>query len=801
MPPRRTEVERRLAATKPVAGRVSPATVRSVVRAAGATEAEVHAVLRNSGVSVEVPPRLPRVPDVVDATGVQDALRVLQRRHVAEFLLDGRSEPFQVVDGLCYVAGSFRVKPFGQAELNSLRAKWRSERDTTKQAAALWLLDTLDSLLASDEMGLRHLALAQLTELLRERLSAGVSLEDLPSEAAALGVAPKEAGYLAFAVVESNSATRRLYDEVSDALRLGRLREAHGRLAKLPRDVEDPDLLELTQRVGTVITTARARIREGRALEEAGDLEEAARAYLAAAEHVSDHPKLFEALARCGPASPTSLHAAPSGHSVELSWPASSSWAGKIDYRVVCGVRAAPSSAEEGRAVVETDEVSANHAAAPIGCELWYAVFARRSRNWWSDTGARAGPVVLTPGVTGLRSKMRNCEVQIRWDPPQSGRVVVSRTEGATPGSPDSGVPLSAEQPGRLRDVGLTPGVTYHYRFVTLFELASGQLLESPEQVLTIKADLDPVPVNDLTVMVDRERSMAILRWGEGANGSVQFMEAASRPTMAAGVLLSTNSLGRLEGSLHTAPRSTFSMEIPLVAGRRFLTPVTIRGERAAIGTSRVVATQAPVSGLSLRRFRGEIRALWEWPAHCTEVNVLTRPGVVPAAGDPEATKLVIARSTYEIQGGCRLPLPNGTHGVSIAAVGNVDGEAILSPPVTALVEPLGSNASVRYELRKKCGFGRARRIVRLETDDPVPPIDFVLLARPGTTRPLEASDPLCAEVLRLDDLEVTPEAPVEREVDLRHLRRPYYLRGFVVGQAAGAVDVRDPYREQLAVG
>jgi hypothetical protein len=728
---------------------------------------------------------------------VSHVLRALGHRHVVDFLLDGRRDAFHVLDSLYRTSGS-RIWRFTQGDLDALRRLWERRNGDDGKLAALWLVDALEQLLGQDPMGLRHLALAQIADLLRQRLAEGVASSGLPAEARSLGVVGTEADYLAFAVVESDSKIRRLCDDIADALRGGRVREAERRLGNLAPGTDDPELLDLVEQVRTTVANVETLLGQGAPAESEGDIEAAAGAYLAAGAIARDDPEAAAGLARCRPSAPAELSIEASERSVRLCWPISPSTAGVIDYLVICGY-SAPLSPAKDSVVTVTGDLTALDGAAPLGRELWYGVFSRRNGEFVSHSGAQAGPLVLTPGVEGLGHYMRNCRVQLRWDPPESGQVRVARAEAREGDEPVAFTPVPVTERDRVTDVGLTVGITYRYRVVTVFETPGGRQLESAPQIVTVTADVDPIPVNDLVVIPDPQASRIVLRWGPGANGEVQFLEAVDRPAAAAGTLVPVGSVVSPQSVVHKALPGTTSLEIPFVGGKGYVTPVTLRGDVAAVGATRRLVTQPPVTGLSLRRFQAEVRILWQWPPNCAEAIVVVAPDTVPV-DDSEGDRHVINRAIYDREGGCRLRLPNRVQGFSVTAVGYEGGQRMLSPPATAVLHAVGGTAEVRYELRRNGIPGRRRWTLRLEASEAVPDFDFVLVARPGTHRPLEASDPLCSEVMRLEGISLRSGAGFETEVSLVPVRRPCYLRGFITGPSADAVELRDPPREHLVL-
>src|SRR5206468_1264827 len=156
-------LEARIRKLEPVGGRVSPRTVRRLARATRVSAAVVERELAGLGLAVERVPRLPLAPPV-DERGLADAMRALDCRHIVDFLLDGAGHGFVTVDSLYIVAGKLRRVPVRHPELAKLRARWDRRDDIGRRAAADWLLDALSPLLDEDPMGVRRLALVQVTE-------------------------------------------------------------------------------------------------------------------------------------------------------------------------------------------------------------------------------------------------------------------------------------------------------------------------------------------------------------------------------------------------------------------------------------------------------------------------------------------------------------------------------------------------------------------------------------------------------------------------------------------------------------
>jgi hypothetical protein len=369
--------------------------------------------------------------------------------------------------------------------------------------------------------------------------------------------------------------------------------------------------------------------------------------------------------------------------------------------------------------------------------------------------------------------------VRLRWEPPRAGRVRIARRRRGS----SAPALLREDAPGRLDDGDLVVGGRYRYGVVVEY----GDGVESPEAALTVTADVDPEP-QELQVAVDHARALAVASWSGTPNGALEILDSPERPALAPGEVVAAAELPA--GPRHAVAPDAGQLALPLTGGRRYLTPVVVRGGWAAVGTPRLVASQAPVAGLSLRRFQREVLARWEWPAGCAAAEVQAEP----------ALALTVTRAQYERDGGCWIPIGDETDRVTVTAIGLLDGEAVRSAAVSAALAVGRGGAIVRYEVvRDPAGRGLRRRrpaaVVRVEATGVVDPLVVVVVLRPGRTRPLELADPRCVRVLELVVDTATETAPIERPVELGTFSRPFYLRAFA---ADATTRVVDPPRDQL---
>ena len=765
--------------------------------------ADLHAQLRQRHLRVAIPPRLPRMPSIVNTAEMARALDMLSCRHLVDFLVDRSRGPFRVVDGLWFETETFRTEKLGRAWLAQVKERWAARSDHRHQRAALWLVDHLEEVLEHDPMGMRHVALVQIAGALQARLNEGVAVDSLAVEATRLGVHEVEAGLVAFAVAEWARTHRPgAIEELTAAWNARQLNTARRMIKAMGPEREDPDVARLIGLVRDAYRELSSLLDTGRAAEQAGDLEAAAAAYVAAGALVSDLPELSPALERCPPPAPPSLSAGGSGAEVHLAWTPAPARVGAISYRVTRNTD--PRGTDEGVVVADTADCNAVDRDPPLGQQLHYAVRTGRDRSAWSPQSTAAPPVVLAPDVSTLRARSRSGIVEMTWETRSAMRVLVTRTDGQlAPATHLDGLQRWEGGPGRFLDHDVIPGHTYSYRVTAVYRSSAGLDVLSSGVSATLTPDADPVPVDALEVTLDGSRPALRISWSGETSDKVTILETQAPLPMDRREIVPIGELDAFPG-IRRSPgdQAERSLEVPAQAGERHYTAVTTRGDNAAIGPSRQMVIQPPVTDLKTHRFRTELRLQWLWPAESGQALVLIKRGSVPTSDDdPEAEQRVVPRSTYGLEHGCRIPLANGTHGVAVFAVRSDSSGRHLGLPATALVGPIGAERSIAYEIVRRWRLAGVERTLRIVTHDSVPePLDLVLMARPGDILPLAVDDPACAEVLRMPSVTLTPGTPVVREVHLGPVRRPCYLRCFVDGSGAGAVRIVDPPRDQLIV-
>ncbi len=183
------------------------------------------------------------------------------------------------------------------------------------------------------------------------------------------------------------------------------------------------------------------------------DPEDAAELCAQALALCADHPSALSFLAAHPPLPASSVRAVAdqSKGSVHVSWQRSRS-KGALVYEVLLQ--------EEGglgeRSLGTTKSTTFVHESAPVGRPCHYRVVTHRGEVS-SRPSPGSAPVVVAPGVEGLRAVPSHGRVELSWRPlPESAHVRVSEASGAVP-------PRELHGPHSCVLEGLSDGVTYTF--------------------------------------------------------------------------------------------------------------------------------------------------------------------------------------------------------------------------------------------------------------------------------------------------------------------------------------------------
>jgi hypothetical protein len=241
-------------------------------------------------------------------------------------------------------------------------------------------------------------------------------------------------------------------------------------------------------------------------------------------------------------------------------------------------------------------------------------------------------------------------------------------------------------------------------------------------------------------------------------------------------------SFGQEVSGRHVSGRSETAIEADLPPGVHHLVPFSIGGTGIVMGRPAAVGVTDPVRHLIVTPFSSYATVSWEWPAAAQLAEVSW-------AVDDQADCAVIGQAEYRSQGGAHVPLGRGPCAIEVRAVIMADGVTFTSPPVQAVVES-AADATVRYTVSATPSlgsFGGRSKRVAFSSAEGCEGVHVRMVALPGRVMPTGADGGL---VLLDTTLALRPGIPVEHQVTVpRQVKRPYWVRCFVVGGRANLID------------
>jgi len=735
-------------------------------------------------------PRLPEHPGLAAYGDLAGSLQLLGCPHMAAFILAGEPVPFRVLDGVWVKAGSYSWHHVDSSHLEQVRLRWRKDSDPRRRAAADHVIDLVQQALAAESSTLWRLALFQVGKLLRAADAPDVPPGRLRAAALALGIAEDEVDLLTAAVTAARGGPDPAAVEMLIAARRSNRLRGAARLAEaLAPAARDHILVACLDEVLADNRRVDKLISAGARLEDAGDVEKAAACYLRAAAVTADDPQIGQALRRCAPPRPGELGVKVTGRCVRLSWPPAEASAGAITYRV-------RREAEVPSLVADGPDTCATDCDPPAGPMIAYQVVTVREGSVESAPAVTDPFQVLPDAEDLLLTEQRGCVVG-RWRvPPQAAEVRVTRRPDR-PEADGEQTEIRCERTS-FRDSGVMAGTRYLYRVTCGYRDDDGGMAWSAGSASTVPVSQWPDPVTGLEVTAGPAGDTIRLRWMSPAAGEILAILGSS-PMPAVGSELAAaeaRSLGTVAWSGAAGPAGLpMSCEIPLPGrGVYHLAAVTVLGRRAVIGSARVVDSLEGFQELQARRTGDSIELTWPWPQSSPVTRAAVRwdcDGEEQGTGTPKP----VTRNSYHSRG-FLIPARSCGYRFTITPLSTITGSVSVGPPATDELDP---RHDLPYVIRKTRRWLRAGRVARLQlAEQPSSPLEFLLVARPGTLRPTGMGQG--AVVLRVSVTAVDTGSPAEHRIDLSAVRPPYYLLGFLTGPAAPQFRLVHPARTQLLV-
>jgi hypothetical protein len=463
-----------------------------------------------------------------------------------------------------------------------------------------------------------------------------------------------------------------------------------------------PEWADVLGHKEAALTDIDAELRKA-AAEEATNPEAAAARYLAVLRSTQE-PAAEAGLQRCHPPAPDRASARVEGDRVRVEWRPAPARAGNAAYRVTRRVDDGPRAGRE--LIEETTQTGVTDLDPPGGVAVRYEVRTVRAGAECIHP-AETLPVVVLPAVRDLTANPGDNEVWLRWTLPAGTAGVRLRREHS------GGLVELPAGTATAYDPTARSGEPYRYSVEAAYDV-DGRRHYATAVVVAARPQAAPDAVADLSIVENADGSSAVATWTAPATGAVVLWVTQRPPPEAGSLLRADASLGEPVTPIGKDPAGV-QIELPADGRRRWIVPVTVAGDLAAVGGAVEHDRRLPpVTGLRAVLQGHQVRLTWEWPPRAGEARVLTRAGQrVAGATDAQASVMRITRALYD-RSGCRLPTEAGTERwFAVCVTAYDDGDEVHGPLAhTSLAAP----AVVRYAILPA---GRGRR--RLDVSGPSP--------------------------------------------------------------------------------
>ena len=624
-----------------------------------------------------------------------------------------------------------------------------------------------------DGVDLRDVALYHLVAMAREAPSPGLAVDELVRA----GLDRGDAAIIAVLLTEQGaSAGRAGLGEVQNLLKTGRLREASQAARSLPENSgHRADALGL-------VAEARARLdallAQAAAAAEVPD-EIAAGKLLKDAAQISVEDA-DEALAAIPLPPPAGLRAVCDGAAVKLFWrPASGHDAETVYVACRTGQRP-PAAATDGEMVFRDRGDACTDTHAPVARTLQYGVFALGSGRPSSRPAVAA--VTLLPPVTHLEADVGPAAIALHWSAhPDAHEVRVTRIP---PGGPPARVPVAGNS---CQLLGLAEGQTQHFEVTAVYRGLDGAEMTSAAEPINATPRSEAKPIRKLrTEPVDAGGTVRIrVSWTPVDKSEIRIMRSDSPPALTLGTWVSPRQMAdsghEVTGHLVAAPGGV-AMDVELPPGVHYLVPFSIGGTGIITGRPAMVAVTDPVRHLRVTPFASYATVSWEWPQEAQLAEVAWK-----LDGDEDC--VLLSRAQYRSAGGARVPLGREPCTVEVRAVIMVGDASFTAPPAQVMIESQ-LDVAIAYTVSAPLAvgpFGGRSKRVTFRCDQDCEDVRVRMVASPGRVMPTSAT----AGIPLLEtSLALRAGVPVEHQVAVpRSIKRPYWVKCFVVGGRARLVD------------
>lgn len=626
-----------------------------------------------------------------------------------------------------------------------------------------------------DGVDLRDIALYHLVMIGRESL--GMSASMIAASLQKTGLERTDAAIVALALAEQNTASGVAgADKVQSLLAAGRLNEATQAAQGIPADDRHRadairQLEDARKRLDALLADARKALGDHDEVRAAALVKEAA---LISAEDAD------EALATIPLAAPADPRAVGAGAEVKLFWRPVPGHDADTVYVVCRTEQRPPAAATDGTVVFRGKGAACTDPQAPVARAVQYGVFALGGNRPSSRPALVA--VTLLPPVSQLEADVGSATITLHWSThPAAHDVRVTRTAPA--GRP---VPVPVTGSG-CRVTGLTEGQTQHFEVTAVYHGIDGaDLLADAEQInATPRSEAQPIAKLRIWLVEAGSAIRVRVSWAPVDRSEVRIKRSDSAPPWKFGTWVSQQDMaqfGRDVTGQMVSERPEAALEADIPSGVHHLVPFSIGGTGIVVGRSAVAGVTEPVRHLIVTPFADYATVSWEWPSSARLAELTWE-----LDGNTDCALISVAE--YRAAGGARVPLGKGPCTIEVRAVLTVGEARFTAPPVRAVVDKV-VDTPVSYTVSGLPAIGpfggRAKKVV-FRAAERCGHVQVRMVAAPGRVMP---TGPASGVVILDTALALEPGIPIEHHVSVpRSVKRPYWVRCFVVGGRARLVD------------
>lgn len=739
-------------------------------------EADLAEALAEQG--VEVRPDF-EIPKVALPPAIRKVTEFPEFRTIVDVVLrPEQPTDMSVIEELAFGSPARRLEPADVVAAKQRLQQQEAQVEERARQAAQNALGALTELKSASE--LHALTLAALAGATDDLLRRGLPRVAVRTELVKRGVRSIDASRL---VARLSASTQVLgLSDVADRLTEGALGEARRLLDALPP--LDGEHADERARVTASVETAEKKKRQFFAQYEASlksrDYVAAATALRDALSVDSQDDDLRGKLARLPPLPPASLSLRVEGRSLEITWSADGDDA--IRYSVVRTTSEMPVNHKDGDVVAAGIQATKfRDDMAPIGTLVRYSVFATRDGSSYSDPATAMSVVLPTP--YDFAASPGTTDVSLSWAaPPEAAGVVV--TETAPDGTRKEYRPAT---PGQLAVGGLRTGTKYRFSVKAVYLLAGGERRESAAVELDTTPRGSIRPVDDL--LVEAAPAGHTARWSSVVGFTIELWALPITADVTPATRMTSAELTTLSGRRLTLRPGIGGIgetkrEFDALPDVSLLVPITLDGDGGLVGTPQVAGSAPSVQKPTAERFGDELRLSWEWPKGDYIVEVGWR------VGSARSTKRV-SRTSYNDEGGVRLPASEVSGEVTLATVVRAGFQEWVSAPISIPVSVVAP--AVKYALsvkRSKFG-GKATVAVSLESHQFRGSVELLTVLKEAKFMPNASSDGTVVD-RRMVDLS---SGRSSFSLDLGKVVAPFWVRVF---PSSSGVRVEDPPTSQM---